>query len=60
VSDSQAALRLRLALDMYEFGVQMERSRLRRQAVGLIEARGFNRDRDLRSALNDLVVEFRA
>jgi hypothetical protein len=30
------------------------------EAVELIEARGFNRDRDLRSALNDLVAELRA
>jgi hypothetical protein len=30
VSDSPAARRLRLALDMYEFGEQMQRARLHR------------------------------
>jgi len=30
VSDSAAARRLRLALDMFEFGEQMQRARLRR------------------------------
>jgi Rv0078B-related antitoxin len=30
VSDNRAAARLRLALDMYEFGEQMQRARLRR------------------------------
>lgn len=30
MSDSAAARRLRLALDMYEFGEQMQRARLRR------------------------------
>jgi hypothetical protein len=30
MGDSPAAARLRLALDMYEFGEQMERARLRR------------------------------
>jgi hypothetical protein len=30
VTDSPAALRMRLALDLYEFGEQLQRSRLRR------------------------------
>jgi hypothetical protein len=30
------------------------------QAVGLIEARGFNRERDLTKALNVLIVELRS
>jgi Rv0078B-related antitoxin len=38
MSDSAAARRLRLALDMYEFGVQMQRARLRRLNPAASEA----------------------
>jgi Rv0078B-related antitoxin len=38
VIDSAAAQRLRLALDMYEFGEQMQRARLRRVLPNASEA----------------------